>query len=594
MSVKENNEEFSNSRQRVKEKDLRKIFDAKEFKNIKDIIYNSAKVFKEQIAFVIKHKDGENIEYENVTYKRLLEDINKLGAAFYAMKLKAKRIAIIGRNRYEWVLTHLTNMLGGMVSVPLDKDLEYNELENSLIRSEADCIVFDEKYTEKVNLIKQAEKTNLTQYICMGQINGFNSITELLTFGQKILDSGNKDYINYEVDENTMSILLFTSGTTDKSKAVMLSQRNIASNIYGMQLVEDIRPTDTNIAFLPFHHIFGSTCMIMMIACGVKTVFPDGLRYIKQNLNEYKITVFVGVPVLIESIYKTIMKEIEKQGKTKLIKIAVKISNFLLKLHIDIRRKLFKQIIDALGGELRFVISGGAPADSKIAKGFNDLGIKTAQGYGLSETSPVIAAENDKVMKPGSVGVPLINNEVNIVNKDDKGIGEIIVKGPNVMLGYYKMPELTAEVIKDGWFYTGDLGYIDRKGILYITGRNKNLIVLKNGKKIFPEELETLVNRIELVEESMVFGMPDKVDKDDVKLSVEIFCNKELIREKYSDKSKEEIYKIIWEQIKELNKTFPRYKHIQNLILSDEELIKTTTKKVKRQEEMKKILAKKN
>ena len=591
MSKKEKSEEFSNYSKKIKENKLKTYFEAKEFKNVKDIIYNSAKVFKEQIAFVIKHKDGDNIEYENVTYKRLLEDINKLGAAFYAMKLKAKRIAIIGRNRYEWVLAHLANMLGGMISIPLDKDLEYNELESSLIRSEADCIVFDEKYTEKINLIKQAEQTKITQYICMGNVNGFNSISELLTFGQKILDSGNKDYINCEIDENAMSILLFTSGTTDKSKAVMLSQRNIASNIYGMQLVEDIRSTDTNIAFLPFHHIFGSTCMIVMIACGVKTVFPDGLRYIKQNLNEYKITIFVGVPVLIESIYKTIMKEVEKQGKTKTIKFAVKISNFLLKLHIDIRRKLFKQIINALGGELRFVISGGAPADSKIAKGFNDLGIKTAQGYGLSETAPVIAAENYKVMKSGSVGVPLINNEVKIVNKDDKGIGEIIVKGPNVMLGYYKMPELTAEVIKDGWFYTGDLGYIDKKGILFITGRNKNLIVLKNGKKIFPEELETLVNRIELVEESMVFGLPDKLDKDDVKLSVEVFCNKEALKEKYSDKSKEEIYQIVWEQIKELNKTFPRYKHIQNLIISDEELIKTTTKKVKRQEEMKKILA---
>ena len=589
MSIKE--QDFSNFKKRLKEKDLRRILEAKEFRNIKDIIYNSAKVFKEQIAFVIKHKDGDNVEYENVTYKRLLEDVNKLGTAFYAMKLKAKRIAIIGRNRYEWVLAHLANLLGGIVSIPLDKDLEYNELESSLIRSKADCIVFDEKLTEKINLVKQAEKTNLTQYICMGKIDGVNSISELLVFGQKILESGNKDYINYEVDENAMNILLFTSGTTDKSKAVMLSQRNIASNIYAMQCTEDIRPTDTNIAFLPFHHIFGSTCMIVMIACGVKTVFPDGLRYIKQNLNEYKISIFVGVPVLIESIYKTIMKEIEKQGKTKLIKIAVKISNFLLKLHIDLRRVLFKQIVSALGGELRFVISGGAPADSKISKGFNDLGILTVQGYGLSETAPVISAENEMAMKPGSVGVPMINDEVKIINKDDNGIGEIIVKGPNVMLGYYEMPELTAEVIKDGWFHTGDLGYLDNKGLLFITGRNKNLIVLKNGKKVFPEELETLVNRIELVEESMVFGLPDKEDKDDVKLSVKIFYNKEVAKEKYQGKSKDELYKIIWEQIKELNKTFPRYKHIQNLILSDEELIKTTTKKVKRQEEMKKILA---
>lgn len=567
-----------------------KIFDAKEFNNIKEIIYNSAKVYKEKIAFVIKHKDNKNVSYENVSYTRLLEDINKLGTALYDMNFKEKRIAIIGKNRYEWALAHLSNLLGGIVSVPLDKDLQYDELENSLIRSKADCIIFDEKLTDKITEIKNSNKTNLTEFVCMSEIDGYKSINELLKNGDQLINSGNTDYINAQIDNNIMNILLFTSGTTEQSKAVMLSQKNIASNIYAMQCVEDIRSTDTNIAFLPFHHIFGSTCMIMMLASGVKTVFPDGLRYIKQNLNEYKVTLFVGVPVLVEAIYKTIMKEIDKQGKTKLIKTAITISNFLLKIHIDLRRKLFKQVIDALGGELRFVISGGAPADAKIAKGFNDLGIKTVQGYGLSETSPVIAAENDKIMKNGSVGVPMINDIIEIVNKDENGIGEIRVKGPNVMLGYYEMPEKTNEVLKDGWFYTGDLGYLDKNGILYITGRNKNLIVLKNGKKVFPEELETLVNRLELVEESMVFGMPDSKDKDDVKLSVKIVYNKEVAEEKYQGMSEDELYKIIWSQIKEINTTFPRYKHIQKLILTSEELIKTTTKKVKRQEEMKKIL----
>ncbi len=570
---------------------FRKFFEAEDLRTIKDIIYNSAKVYSENIAFVIKHKNSDGVEYENITYKGLLEDINKLGTAFYSMGLKEKRVAIIGKNRYEWVISHLANMLGGMVSVPLDKDLQYDELEGSLIRSKADCIIFDEKLTDMINKIKENGKTNLTEFICMSKIDGYKSIAELKEKGQKLLDDGEKDYINCKIDENKMSILLFTSGTTSKAKAVMLSQRNVASNIYAMKLTEDIRSTDTNIAFLPFHHIFGSTCLIMMIACGVKTTFPDGLRYIKQNLNEYKVSLFVGVPVLIEAIYKTVMKEIEKQGKTKLIKFATVISNLLLKLHIDIRRKIFKQVIDALGGELRFLISGGAPADPKIAKGFIDMGIETVQGYGLSETAPVISAENCRIIKSGSVGVPMINVEVKIVNQDEDGIGEIAVKGPNVMLGYYEMPDLTKEVLKDGWFYTGDLGYLDEQGVLFVTGRNKNLIVLKNGKKVFPEELETLVNRIELVEESMVFGMPDKDDANDVMLSVKIFYNKEVAKEKYPDKSEEEIYDIIWDEIKELNKTFPRYKHIQKLILSNEELIKTTTKKVKRQEEMKKILS---
>ena len=546
----------------------KKIFDAKEFKDIKEIIYQSANKYKDKIAFVIKHQKEKIVSYENITYKKLLEDINRLGTSLYQMGLKGKRIAIIGKNRYEWVLAHLANMLGGIISVPLDKDLQYDELENSLIRSKADCIVFDEKLTDKITNIKENEKTQLSEYICMSKIDGFTSVKELVDNGQKLLESGEKEYLEAKIDENTMSILLFTSGTTAQSKAVMLSQRNIASNIYAMQCVEDIRDTDTNIAFLPFHHIFGSTCIIMMLASGVKNVFPDGLRYIKQNLNEYKVTVFVGVPILIEAIYKTIMKEVEKQGKKKTVELGMKISNFLLKLHIDIRRKLFKQVIDALGGELRFVISGGAPADAQIAKGFNSLGIKTVQGYGLTETSPVIAAEDDKHLKSGSVGIPMINDVIEIANKDENNIGEIRVKGPNVMLGYYEMPEQTEAVLNDGWFYTGDLGYFDKKGYLIITGRNKNMIVLRNGKKIFPEELETIVNRLDIVEESMVFGLPDPKDKNDVKLSVKIVYNKEVAKEKYKGKTEEELHKIIWEQIKEVNTKFPRYKHIQNMILT--------------------------
>lgn len=560
--------------------------EVQEFNNIKEIIYNSAKKYKDHIAFTIKHQNGKEIEYENKTYPDILNDINTLGKALYDLGAKGKRVAIIGKNRYEWVIAHLANLLGGIVSVPLDKDLQIEELESSLIRSKADYIVFDSKLTEKMQEIRNNNKTNLKEFICMDKKEGFLSIAELLEKGKKI---ENDEYVKNEIDNDAMGILLFTSGTTSKSKAVMLSQKNIASNIYAMQICEDIRDTDTNIAFLPFHHIFGSTCMVMMIASGVKTVFPDGLRYIKNNLNEYKVTIFVGVPILVEAIYKTIMKEIEKQGKTKLIKAVIKFSNALLKIHIDLRRKLFKQVINALGGELRFVISGGAPADAKISKGFNELGIKTVQGYGLTETSPVIAAEDDNHMKNGSIGIPMCNVELEVVNKDEEGIGEIRVKGPNVMLGYYEMPEETAKVLKDGWFYTGDLGYVDNEGYIYITGRSKSLIVLKNGKKVFPEELETIINRLELVSESMVFGLPDKQDKNDVKLSVKIVYDKEIVKEKYPEKTEEEVYQIIWQQVKEINKGFPRYKHIQNVILTDKELIKTSTKKVKRQEEMKLI-----
>ena len=567
-----------------------KYLEAKEFNNIKEIMYNSAEKYANEIAFVIKNKEAGEVQYTKITYKQMLEDINSFGTAMYSLGLKNRRVAVIGKNRYEWAEAHVSNLLGSIVSIPLDKDLQLEELENSLIRSKADAIVFDTKLIDLIEKIKQRNATSIKEYICMDKNENYQSVPDLTQKGKELIENGNNDFINNKIDENEMSVLLFTSGTTSQSKAVMLSQKNIASNVYALQCVEDLRQTDTNIAFLPFHHIFGSTCMILMLAIGLKTVFPDGLKYIKQNLKEYKVTVFVGVPVLTEAIYKAIVKEIEKQGKTKLINTAIKISNFLLKLHIDVRRKIFKQVLEALGGKLRLVISGGAPADPVALQGFNDLGVKTLQGYGLSETSPVIAAENYKYGKNGSVGFPMLNDTIEIVNKDEEGIGEIRVKGPNIMLGYYEMPELTQEVLKDGWFYTGDLGYFDKEGYLFITGRNKNLIVLKNGKKVFPEEIETLVNRLDLVNECMVFGMQDEKDKNDVTLSVKVVYDEQVIKEKYPEMNEEELQKKVWEQIKELNTTFPRYKHIQKLIVSHKELIKTTTKKVKRQEEMKLIM----
>lgn len=570
---------------------MKRTREVQEFKDIKEIIYNSAKKYANNIAFIIKHQEGKNKTYENISYKTFLEQINFLGTKLYEMGLKNKRIAVLGRNRYEWTLGHLTNLLGGIVSVPLDKDLQVDELESSLIRSKADAILFDEKYIEKIEEIKSRNNTNLKEYICMSKLPDYNDIHTLKEEGKRLLEQGNKEYISAKINENEMNILLFTSGTTSKSKAVMLSQKNIASNVYAMQKVEGIYETDSNLAFLPFHHIFGSTAIIMMLACGVRTSFPDGLRYVAQNLKEYEVSVFVGVPLLVEAIYNKVVKEIEKQGKTKLINMAVKISNLLLKFHIDIRRKLFKQIIDNLGGKMRFVISGGAPLDPEVEKGFIDFGIKMVQGYGLTETSPVICAENDFKTRNGSIGVPLDNVTVEIVNKDENGIGELRAKGPNVMLGYYENEEETNKVLKDGWFYTGDLGYIDKDGFIYITGRQKNMIVLKNGKKVFPEEVETLVNRIDIVEECMVFGMPDENDKNDVKLSVKVVYNKDTVKEKYGDISEEEIKNIIWDKIKtQVNTTVPRYKHIMNMILTDKELIKTTTKKVKRNEEMKIIL----
>ena len=564
----------------------------KEYENIKDMVIDVSSKRRNQTIFIKKYKEEKETRYENITYDKLLKDIQAFGTDLYKLGLKDKRVAVIGRNRYEWIIAHLGVLLGGMVSVPLDKELKIDELENSLIRSEAEAIVFDEKYVELIEELKQRGNTKIKEYICMSEMAEYRSVDMLIKDGQKYLKSGYKDYLNCKIDKNKMSILLFTSGTTSKSKAVMLSQKNIASNIYALQLSEDFYDTDVNIAFLPFHHIFGQTGMLLMIINGVKTVFTDGLRYISQNFKEYGVSVFVGVPILIEAIYNNVWQQIRKQGKEKLVRRLIKVSNILLKVKIDIRRKLFKNIIDGLGGKLRFVISGGAPIDKKIEQGFRDLGIEVAAGYGLTETSPVIAAQTSTAKIPGSVGVAMPNVNIEIINKDENQIGEIIVSGPNVMLGYYRDEEKNNEVLKGGYFYTGDLGYIDAKGNLFITGRKKDMIVLKNGKKIFPDEIETVVNRMEIVKESMVFGLPDKNDPSDIQVAIKIVYDDDIRKKEYAGLTDEEFREKIWGEIKKINQTFPMYKYIKHMILTDEELIKTTTKKIKRKEELDKILSK--
>ncbi len=569
-------------------KTYNKIYESKDFKNIKEIIDNSAKLYANNNAFIIKEKEEKDIKYKNITYKEFKDQINYLGTALINLGLKDKRVAIIAKNRYEWALTYFTVICGVGITVPLDKGLKEEEILSSLIRSRADCIVFEKEYLEIIKKAIENKNIKIKEYICMDDIKeeGIKNLNSLLEKGKELLENGNKEYINAEIDENKMATIIFTSGTTSESKAVMLSHKNIASNIVDMGYVEKVYSTDVNMAFLPFHHTFGSTGILFFLSHGATNVFCDGLRHIQSNLKEYKVTVFVCVPLIIETMYKKIMSQVEKQGKTKLIKRGVKISKLLLKFGIDIRRKLFKEVIDNLGGKLRFIISGASAIDKKVAEGFNNFGILTVQGYGLTETSPVLAAENIKTIKYGSVGIPMLNVDIKIDNPNKEGIGEIIAKGPNVMLGYYENEEATNEILKDGWFHTGDLGYIDKDGFIFITGRKKNVIVLKNGKNIYPEELESLITTLPYVEENMVFGKPKD---DDLLLSVKIVYNKEYVKEKYPDISEENLKNIIWNDIKEINKKLPNYKHIKNLIVTNEPMVKTTTAKIKRYEEEKRL-----
>lgn len=564
-------------------KKLRKINEAEKFETVREYINRAIEKYPNNNAFIIKKKKND---YKYVTYKQLGEDIQNLGTGLLSLGLENKRIAIIGKNSYEWALSYMSIFCGVGITVPLDKGLQENEIMMSLERSRADAIIFEETYLETMQSIKKNGNNQIKHFICMSSLEEFESLENLIEKGKELIQSGDNHFKNHQINPEEMATIIFTSGTTSMSKAVALSNKNIASNIYDMTMVETINSTDVNIAFLPFHHTFGSTGLLLFLSRGATNVFCDGLRHIQANLKEYKVTAFVCVPLLLEAMYKKIMAEVEKQGKTRLIKVATKVSNFLLKFGIDIRRKLFKDVLNQLGGKIRFIVSGASAIDKKVAEGFNNFGILAVQGYGLTECSPVLTAENEENIRYGSIGKPMINVDIRINNPNEEGIGEIVGKGPNVMLGYYEMPEETKKVLKDGWFYTGDLGYIDKDGYIFITGRQKNVIVLKNGKNIYPEEIEQLIANLPYVEENMVFG---KEHNDDLLLSVKIVYNKEYVQEKYPAISEEELKAIIWKDIKEINKTFPKYKYIKNLIITDEPMIKTTTQKVKRYEEMKKI-----
>ena len=565
----------------------RKLYDSEKYDTIREYINRAIEKYPNNNAFILKNKNGKEVSYTNITYTMFGNDLKALGTALIDLGLESKRIAIIGKNRYEWALSFVSILCGVGITVPLDKGLPEHEIVSSLERAKVDSVIFEDEYAESM---KEVQKThpNIKEFICMNSDCGanFKTISELIDKGNSLLKRGDNRYANHEIAPNGIASIIFTSGTTSMSKAVLLSNKNIASNIYNINLAEKIYDTDVNLAFLPLHHTFGSTGLLLFLADGVTNVFCDGLRHIQENLKEYKVSVFVCVPLLLEAMYKKIYAEVDKQGKTKLLKFANSISQFLMKFGIDIRRKVFKQILDNLGGNIRFVISGASAIDKNVAKGFYDFGVLAVQGYGLTETSPVLTAENEKCVKFGSVGVPLPEVEIKIDNPNEEGIGEIVAKGPNVMLGYYKMEEETAKVLKDGWFYTGDLGYLDKDGFLFITGRKKNVIVLKNGKNIYPEEIELLVSNLPYVAESMVFGKPKN---DDLVLSVKIVYNKDYISDKYGDISEDDLRDIIWKDIKKINSGLPKYKHVKNLIITDEPMVKTTTQKVKRFEEIKKI-----
>ena len=526
-------------------------------------------------------------EVKEITYKKFAEDIKAMAEAL--ISINAKRIAVIGNNSYEWCVTYLGTETAGKIIVPLDKALTDIEIEKLLKRSEVDVVVYEKKYNDAIsNAINDG--VQIKHKICIDE----NSEKDIIKFedviekGKKILKSNKRKYGKVTIDNKEMYIMLFTSGTTNEPKAVMLSQNNICSNISAIAKHVKLYKTDTLLSFLPIHHTFECTITFLYgTYSGATIAFCEGLRHIADNLKEFQVSVFVAVPLVLETMYKKIQKGIADSGKEKLINKLKSLSNFLLNHHIDARKFLFKAVLKQFDEYLRVVLYGAAPMNKETIEGYNALGIELIQGYGLTETSPVITAESDERKRPGSVGRPLCNLEVKIVGKDNEGVGEIAVKGPSVMLGYYANKEATKKVLKKGWFYTGDYGYVDKDGFVYVTGRKNDIIVLRNGKNIYPQELEFLINKINFIDESLVYARERNIT--DTLLCAKIVYNKDLIVKELGDKPEEQYKKLIWEQVKEINKTLPTYKHIKEIIITTEPLDKTTTHKVKRYQEINKL-----
>ena len=556
---------------------MERLYKYIEITDLKDMLKKSGEKYGEKIAYKIRQENG----YKEITHNEVRKMVDGLGTKLIDMGLKDKRIAVIGENRYEWEIAYLSIVCGTGTVVPLDKSLPENELESLIERSKAEAIICSQKYVEIL------KKTKLKYIISMDlekDNDGIISQKRLISKGIQLVKSGNTSFINAKIDNEKMSIMLFTSGTTSISKAVALSHKNICSNLMDISSILDVNSSDVFLSFLPLHHVFECTVgFLFSLYVGAETVFCDGIRHIPENLAEYKVSVMASVPAIYERLFKIIKKHLEKQGKVEQI---LKDEEKYKDSSMEKKKEVFKEIHDLLGGNMKLFISGAASLEPSIEEKFRRLGFNMVQGYGLTETSPVVAIGNKKYHKTGSIGKCVPSDEVKLLDVNKDGIGELAVKGPNVMLEYYENKEATEKVLKNGWFQTGDLARIDEEGYIFICGRKKSVIVLKNGKNIFPEEMETLINKEDGVEESFIFGKPISKDPNDIKIFVKIVYNKE----GFEGKTETEIKEYFNEKIKSINKTMPHYKAIRGIIISDKPLIKTTTNKIKREKNLEQII----
>lgn len=552
------------------------LYPVREISTVRDMFDSSCDEFSERIAILKRNSVKE--EYIPVTYKKLRQDVYALGTALIKLGLKDKKIAVIGENRYEWAVSYLAVVCGAGTVVPIDKGLKEREIVNCIDFVNADALIYSSKVRKNM---PELFETVAVKTICMDDGEG-ESIASLIDAGNLLIESGDRSFIDAVVLPEDVSILLFTSGTTGNPKAVMLSHKNIASNLMSMCSMIEILPEDRFFSLLPLHHTYECTCgFLCPLYRGSSIAYCMGLKYIVKNMLESSPTVVLTVPLVIENIYRQIVRNIEKNGLTKKVEFAKKLSAFLLKFKIDVRKKLFKQIHLALGGKIRLFISGGAAADPAVLRNLRSFGFCTVQGYGLTECSPIAALNRLYYFDDKSAGLPPPEVLVEIESPDEDGNGEIIVKGDNVMQGYYKNPEATFESLRDGWYHTGDIGCI-KNGFVYITGRKKDMILTGSGENVFPEEVEYLLNKAPLIKESMVYG---KVNEKTGKTSIaaHILPDTEqvekLLGKEYNE---DELSKLISGEIREINEKMASFKAVTDFDIRKEEFEKTTTQKIKR------------
>ena len=562
------------------------LYEVRDVENLRELIDGSVERFSQRPAFMVKDKTKG--KFVSISYKKMQEDIRSLGTSLINLGLRGRKIAVIGENSYYWAISYFAIANGVGVVVPIDRELKEKEVANLLKRAEVSAVIYSKKMKKVMDEVledRELRKT-LTYPIQMDlsdDEDGRISLRRLLSHGMDLLDNGDRKYLDVEVDSDALAVLLFTSGTTGLAKGVMLSHRNIVSNTVNMSKYVKIIDGGVGLSVLPMHHTYEMTCHVITgLYQGMSIAICEGLKYIQKNLVEAQVNVMLAVPLIFEMMHKKILSKAKESGKDKTLRRMMNISRkFKLYNKGNITRRLFSNVHNVTGGKISQFIAGGAAINPQVIEDYEAMGFPIFQGYGMTECSPIIAVNKDRYSKAAAAGLPLPGTEVKIYNPDEKGIGEIICRGPSVMLGYYRDDDATREALRNGWLHTGDYGYFDQDGFLYVSGRKKSVIITNNGKNIFPEEVEFYLTESEYIEEALVHGI-DGLRNDDVIIKAEIFPNYPLFEKENPEVSEDYIEEKIGEIIEKINDTVPKYKRIKRYYIRKTDFEKTTTKKIKR------------